>query len=173
MAGRAQPQPVVMKGHLVDWLAVFAEGVKIRMAEPAPVAKFNAELEGRLGFAHDIVFVDTEQGIEGANRRNGRFADAHRADLGRFDDGDLAVAILQYSREGRGGHPAGRAAADNHDAADAVIRGHGPRDTLRAAAPLRPRDESQRESAADWLAHPQRHADQPGCRSVPAISPDP
>ena len=81
----AQPQPVVVQGHLVDGLAVLAEGMKIRVAELGPVPKFDAELEGRLRFAHDIVFVDAEQGVEGANRRNGGFADADGADLGRFD----------------------------------------------------------------------------------------
>ena len=70
----------------------------------------------------NIVFVDAEQRVEGANRRNGRLADADGADLRRFDHRDLAVAVLQHARQRAAAiHPA-VPPPTIENAADAIIR---------------------------------------------------
>src|ERR1700722_11402144 len=177
-----------MEGDLIDGFAVLAEGVQVGVAEPRPVSKLDAQLEGALGLADHIVFVDPEQSIEGPDRRDGRFADSPRADPRRFDGGDFAVVIFQPPRESRGSHPTGRAAADDQNAANPVI-GHGgtrrlpspaagpsrrdSRCILHAGAPPAPRAGSSRESAGGWRELRQGRAGRPAYRNAAAIDPDP
>src|SRR5690242_19651302 len=95
--------------------------MEVAVAAPCPVDELNAELEGRLRAADEVVLIDTEHLIEQANRRNRRLADAHRADLRGFDQRDRAERARQRVRQGGRRHPAGSAAADYCDGADAAI----------------------------------------------------
>src|SRR5882672_2582942 len=94
----SQPQPMMMKGDLLDRQAVPAKGMQVGVSEPPPIAKLDAQLERRLGLADELILVDPEQLVESANWRNGRFADANRADLGRLDQRDTGVAEAQDAR---------------------------------------------------------------------------
>ena len=66
-------------------LAVVAERVEIALAERAPVDELDAELERALGRRDELVLVDAEHVVVGDERRDGRLADADRADLVGFD----------------------------------------------------------------------------------------
>lgn len=61
------------------------EIVKIGVPETPPVDEFDAELERGVGLADKFILVDAEHLVEQDDRRNGRFADPHGADLFRFD----------------------------------------------------------------------------------------
>ena len=58
-----------------------AEGMHVALADARPVAEFDAQLVTSLRGAQEIVFVDAQHLVEDPDRRNGRFADAHGADL--------------------------------------------------------------------------------------------
>jgi len=75
----------VVERDLVDRRAIGAEGVKIGVALRPPIAEFDAELERRLGFPNEVVLVDAQKRVEGADRWNGGFADADGSDLRRSD----------------------------------------------------------------------------------------
>ena len=80
----------------------------------------HAELLGNdlLDSRFDIVLVDVEHAIEVDDRRNRRLAHTDGADGVRFDQDDSPPAVVEKSGECRRGHPAGRAAADNHHPAN-------------------------------------------------------
>ena len=46
------------------WLAVGAKRMDVALANLSPVLKPNGELEGRGGFAHEFLFIQTQQSIE-------------------------------------------------------------------------------------------------------------
>jgi hypothetical protein len=107
--------------HALEVVAVAAERVEIAGAGRAPVDELDAELERALGRGDELVLVDAEHPVESDQRRDGRLADADGADLLGFDQRDLGDAVVEEAREGRRGHPAGGAAADDDDIADRMF----------------------------------------------------
>ena len=71
----------MMKGDAAMVFAIVAEGVDIGVADPAPVAELDTELEGGMGERHQLALVEAEALIEEAHMGQGGLADAHRADL--------------------------------------------------------------------------------------------
>ncbi len=112
-----------VKGDPVHIEAIGPEGVDVFVADPAPVLEFDAELEGRLGAANEVVLIDAERAVERADLRNGRLADADRADRFRLHQFDVAIIVLQQLRQRGRRHPAGGPAADNEHFANSTI-GH-------------------------------------------------
>ena len=85
-----------------------------------PVAEFDAELERGLRLAHELRFVDPQQLVEVAQRRQRGLAHAHRADVVGFDEREAITLRMQHLRAGGSTHPAGGTAADDHDVQGAV-----------------------------------------------------
>ena len=59
------------------------------LADVLPAFKVDSQLEGGLGRGHESLFLDVEQTQVSDQRRDRGLADAHRADLLRFDQGDV------------------------------------------------------------------------------------
>src|SRR5690606_6391595 len=134
--GRAQRprfQVELVEGHAFDVGAEEPERVHVAMAGAHPVDELDAHLERALDVAHEVVLVDAQELEEIADRRDGRLADAHRADLLRLDEVHRGVAVPQEARAGRGRHPARRAAADDDDPADAPVAAHSAVSSRNAA----------------------------------------
>src|SRR6185503_18291892 len=91
------------------------------MAESRPVAKVDAELDGPLGVAQEVVLVEPEQLVEQDEHGNRRFAHADRANVRRLDELNAAVVRRDDARQRRRSHPAGGAAPDDDDLANAAI----------------------------------------------------
>jgi hypothetical protein len=100
-----------------------AEGVDIVLAARAPALEADAQLEGGVGGGHEFLLADVEQAVEVDQARDGRLAYAHGADLVGFDQGDVEH-LAERARERRRGHPAGRAAAGDDDAAHLLVGLH-------------------------------------------------
>src|ERR1051325_3560358 len=100
--------------------------MQVAVSEPAPVAELDAELEGRLGATDEVVLVDAEEPVEQLDRRDGGFPDADRSDLRRLDQLDAGDRSVADPRQRGRRHPAGRAAADDGDAADRLAWHHVP-----------------------------------------------
>ena len=92
----AQLEEIVMEGNRFDRHAEHAEWMQITVTDSCPVIKADAELEGGLRAANEIVLVDAEQAVEGENLRNGCLAYADRADLLGLHQGDAAVRLPQH-----------------------------------------------------------------------------
>ena len=105
-AGQVLLEPVLMEVDRPRVLAHHPETMDVAIAEARPVDELDAELEGGLGLPHELVLVELEHGIEHDDGRDGRLADAHRADFLRLDQRDR-VAPLEHLGERRGRHPAG------------------------------------------------------------------
>ncbi|MDQ0836798.1 hypothetical protein QFZ54_000582 [Sphingomonas faeni] len=100
-----------------------AEGVEIAVADLGPVGEFNAKFIGAGGRCEELRLVDAEHCVEGADRGNRRFPDAHGTDRVRFDQRD-AHPRGNEPRERRRRHPARSTAADDHDPADGCTKLH-------------------------------------------------
>jgi hypothetical protein len=109
-------QPAILAPHRIRsaQFAEIANGMKIAFAARAPVAELDAQLAAAVGGAQELGLVDVEQVVEVADRRKGRLPHPDDADLLRFDQLDGA-ALERGDKRGRR-HPAGRTAADHHDA---------------------------------------------------------
>src|SRR3546814_6620234 len=79
------PQPILRKLEHTEAAPDLPEGVHIDVADPAPVAELDTELERAPRFPNELILVDADQRVEQADRRDRRLADADRADLLAFD----------------------------------------------------------------------------------------
>ena len=120
-------QPEMLETRRPTVLAGPTEGMDIVLVDVAPAFELDAELEGALGRLEEILLLDLDQIVKGDQRRDGRFADADRADLFGFHQGDVQ-RLAEQPRQGRGGHPAGGAAAGDDNLVDLSILHFG---TLR------------------------------------------
>ncbi|EEF25313.1 conserved hypothetical protein, partial [Ricinus communis] len=121
VAREAQPDH---EGRTVlDRRAEIAETVEEAVAEVAPVAEVDAQLERGLRAPDEIRPVDAERVVVVADRRQRGLPHADGADLRRLDEDDLARPA-QLERERRRGHPAGGTAAHDDDFTDGLV-GHG------------------------------------------------
>ena len=102
----ARLQPVLVHRHHVEVAAIRAEGVEIARIFCAPANEFDPQLEAALGPRQELALVDAQGLVEHADRRNGRFAHADRADFLAFHQGDGAIA-RERLREHRSRHPPG------------------------------------------------------------------
>src|SRR5688572_29515736 len=112
-----------MKGHTFHVQAKRPERMDVTVSGSSPVDELDAELEGRLRLADEVVLVEAQHPVEVLDLRDRRLADAHRADFLGLDDLDPAVVVLQDSRQRRRGHPAGGSAANYNDRSKTVC-GH-------------------------------------------------
>jgi hypothetical protein len=55
--------------------------VHVAVADAAPVLELDAQLEGGLRLAHELIFVDAEHLVEQLDHRDGRFSHADGADI--------------------------------------------------------------------------------------------
>ena len=77
----AAAQPEMVKGHHVDRHADRAERMEIAVPDSLPVRKFDAQLDGGVGFTEELLLVYPKPAVEGHNRRDGGFTHANCADL--------------------------------------------------------------------------------------------
>jgi hypothetical protein len=98
--------------------------MQVAVAQRLPVAELDPQLEGRLGLLDELDLVDAQQTVEELDRRDGGLADPDRADLLGFDEFDLGDLALERLGQCGGGHPAGRAPADD-DELEGRLLGHG------------------------------------------------
>ncbi len=116
-------QPVVVEGDVGQVLADRAEGMHVGVAAFVPVGELDAELEGAVRVAQEVVFVEAQHLVEQVDGRNGRLAHADDADLIRFHHGDREARPEYLGKRG-GAHPARGAATDDHYRLD-LDPGHG------------------------------------------------
>jgi hypothetical protein len=95
----------------------------VQVAPPrgSPTDEFDAELEGRLGLAHELPFVETDDLVEPVDRRNRGLADADDADVVGFDELDRTLPQIDCLGEGGRRHPPGGAASNDDDLPDAIL----------------------------------------------------
>ena len=113
MAIGGETQPQLVKGDGLNVHAELTELVEVAVALATPVLEVDAELEGGLRGLNEIPLVDAENLVEELQGRDGRFADTHGADFVRLDQRDALGALHGMRQRGRG-HPAGRAASNDH-----------------------------------------------------------
>src|SRR5437868_14121656 len=101
-------------------LAERSERMNVAIAGMVPVAEFDAELEGCPGGAHELGLIQAEHVVELLDVGQRRLAHADDPDFVRFDENDAVRLARQAADYGRGSHPPGGAAAEDHDAELAV-----------------------------------------------------
>src|SRR5690606_33265451 len=100
-----------------------AEGMEVAIALAAPVHELDAEVDGALGPAEELVLVEIEHRVEIEGRRDGRLAAADRADGVGFDAMSPAPDVRETAGKRRCRQPSSRAAADDDDSLDLGIGG--------------------------------------------------
>src|SRR5882757_6720283 len=93
--------------------AKIAKEMKVAVTRANPVPELDAELEGRLGLAQEVGFIDSQQAVHRLDDRHRGFTDANRADFLRLNQHDVDASAREESREDGGGHPASRTPANN------------------------------------------------------------
>src|SRR5690606_25565321 len=106
---------MMMKVDTGKVTAECAEGMNVAVANPGPVAKFNAKLERRAGARHEIGFIQPELGVVEPDVRHSGFADADRADFRGFQQLNFGQPRRQQLGKRRRSHPPSGAATDNQD----------------------------------------------------------
>jgi hypothetical protein len=145
-----QVQPAVQQPGLGERVVVAA--VDPVLGRGLPVDELDALLEGRPGLAHEPRLVDADRAHGVLDGREGALAHPDDADLAGLDQGDahpVGPGRAQAPGEVGGGHPAGRAAADDQDVVDRPFRHPG---SLIARSWAR--SSSGRQQAAHGLADP-------------------
>ena len=117
--------PDLLERGQLDVLAEAPEGMHVAVAEEGPVLELDAQLEGALGLAQELVLVDAEHRVEANDARDRGLTDADDADLVGLDHGDRHPGIRDLCQRCRR-HPAGRAAAEDDDAAHEMLVHFGP-----------------------------------------------
>src|SRR5204863_9512017 len=93
------------------------------MTRLVPIDELDAELEGALRLAQEIVLVEAQHVVVQRDGRDGRLADPDDADLVRLHQRDGETRPhARGKRSGR--HPPGSATAGDDDSFD-LLRGHG------------------------------------------------
>src|SRR3982074_3822236 len=136
LAGEKQLQPILVKRQVAVIVPNRAEGMEVTVAYASPVDELDAELERAPHLPDKLGLVDPEVPIERLQVRDGRLPDPNRADLLGFDQANGALAPERLC-QGRRGHPAGGAAADDDDVPQSGV-GHttpGTRAALRTWLP--------------------------------------
>jgi hypothetical protein len=101
------------------FLADLAEAVDVAVAAASPIHEFDAELERAHRLADEVVFVQVQRLVVEFDHRDRGFAHADGADFLGFHQPDR-IGSVQHFRQRRGGHPAGGAAAHDHNFRDAA-----------------------------------------------------
>src|SRR5258706_7325160 len=114
LAALIHPLPVLIEADRPQVLAEAPETVHVTIANPAPIDKLNAKLEGALRFAHELLLIQPDDFVEQLDHRDRGFANADDAYVVRFDDANLVLAP-EHLGQCRGRHPAGGATANNDD----------------------------------------------------------
>ena len=94
-------QPEVLEFHAAPELAERAEGMDVVFTGQIPAAKLDAELERALRLAHEVRFVEAQQLVEVAQRRQRRFAHSDGADLVGLDQRHRVAFGMQDLRRRR------------------------------------------------------------------------
>ena len=108
--------PVMQPQQRVDLRAGSTELVQIGIALAPPIAELDAQLERALRRAHELRFVHLQEAVELLDRRDRRFAHAHRADRLAFHQRYGDVPPQRRAQIGRR-HPPARSAAHDQDLA--------------------------------------------------------
>ncbi len=119
-AASALAQEQLVEGDAVEVLAVSAEGVEVTIADLTPIDELDPKLAGAASLTQKFRFGNVEHRVEAANRRDGGFAYADRADRVGFDQGDGALPIIEEPHKRCSRHPSGGAATDDYDPCKAV-----------------------------------------------------
>ena len=124
LAQHPAAQPVLVKRGHPEIVAEASERMKVAEACAPPADELDPKLERTLARTDEVHLIQPEDAVEPLDRRDRRLADAHRADLLRFDERDRRARAGQRGSERSRSHPARASAAGDHDAADRVRGPH-------------------------------------------------
>src|SRR5690606_4808458 len=85
IAERAQPQPEMVEGDAIDVRTEVPERMEVAIADAAPIAELDAELEGRFRFLHQRRFIDIQSLVNAPDRRQRCLTVSDSTDLLGFD----------------------------------------------------------------------------------------
>lgn len=94
------------------------ERMEEAIARQAPVLERDRQLEGAGHRAQELLLVDLQEAVEGADRRHSGLTDTDRADLLGLDQRDLQL-VTELVRKRAAGQPTRRTATGNDHLADA------------------------------------------------------